>query len=285
MDDERFAALATAVLVTVYEGHVIAETRNARTELAAGTRATRDSRTGATLIADAIAATVDDDHATREQLIARSRQQAAQLARLRERVARLEPAGGGNVGIMGQVDVAEPGRMWHDPSPETLAAWAADCHVRIDEPALEHFQPVTAASDDNHLHPDELADYNATMSEIMKQWRAAMRGLYVEATGDTTGAETLSVESMRHEIQDKSGPGEYNLVMQAISRERAGLAAPPADLSKASTYERMMRASTALGDQTEAALAKRVGAERAHAIRGDGWGMRMELGGCPKPGQ
>ena len=42
-----------------------------------------------------------------------------------------------------------------------------------------------------------------------------------------------------------------------------------------------MRASFQLGDQSEAALAKRLGAERAHAIRGDGWGARWELGGCP----
>src|SRR5262245_29991743 len=34
------AAVASTVLLTVYEGHVIAETRSAKTELAAGTRAT-----------------------------------------------------------------------------------------------------------------------------------------------------------------------------------------------------------------------------------------------------
>jgi len=64
-------------------------------------------------------------------------------------------------------------------------------------------------------------------------------------------------------------------------RERAGLTQPPADLSKTSPLERLMRGNFQLGNQTEAALAKRLGAERAHAIRGDGWGGHTELSGCP----
>ncbi|MEO7735909.1 MAG: hypothetical protein ABIY55_33445 [Kofleriaceae bacterium] len=69
-------------------------------------------------------------------------------------------------------------------------------------------------------------------------------------------------------------------MLQRISQERAGLAAPPTDLGKASALERMLRAR----DQSEAAVAKRLGPERAHALRGDGWSWRMELGGCPKSG-
>ena len=109
-----------------------------------------------------------------------------------------------------------------------------------------------------------------------------MRSLYIEVTGDTAGAETLSSEAMRREIEDKSPPGEHNLILQRVAQERAGLATPPADLSKTSALERLMRASFQLGDQSEAALAQRLGAERAHAIRGDGWGARWELGGCPR---
>jgi hypothetical protein len=56
---------------------------------------------------------------------------------------------------------------------------------------------------------------------------------------------------------------------------------PPSDLSKTSALERLLRAYVQLGDQSEVALARRVGAERAHAIRGDGWGSRNELSGCP----
>ena len=44
----------------------------------------------------------------------------------------------------------------------------------------------------------------------------------------------------------------------------------------------MFRAYIKLGEQTEQALAKRLGPERAKAIRGDGWGSRSNWAGCPK---
>jgi hypothetical protein len=43
----------------------------------------------------------------------------------------------------------------------------------------------------------------------------------------------------------------------------------------------MMRAYLELGDQAEEALAKRLGADRAKAIRGDAWGSRSDWSGCP----
>ncbi|MBA3541572.1 MAG: hypothetical protein H0T79_18305 [Deltaproteobacteria bacterium] len=61
-----------------------------------------------------------------------------------------------------------------------------------------------------------------------------------------------------------------------------GLAIPPTDLSRTSPLERLLRASLQLGDQAEAALAKKLGAERARAIRGDGWGSRSDYSGCPE---
>lgn len=275
------AAIASTVLVTVYEGHVIAETRSARTELAAGGQATLSGADGTTVVAGALATPADDLHASREQLLVRTRAQAAQLDQLRARVALLEkaaPAGEAS----GDADSPEPGRPWHDPSPEKLAAWVADCHVRADRPDLDRFSPLTEPSQTLGVTADELAGYNAAMTEMAKQWKDLVRGLYVEATGDTAGADTLSSEAMRREIEDKSPPGEHNLVLQRVAQERAGLGASPADLSKTSTLERLMRADFQLGDQAEAALARRLGAERAHAIRGEGWGSRGELSGCPR---
>lgn len=276
------AALASAVLVTVYEGHVIAETRTAKTDVLAGARATMDGRAGTTLISDAIALTVDDEHASREQLIARTRQQARELAELRAKVAppAAEPDSDDRPARMQERD---PGRAWYDPSPETLAKWAADCRIRIDAPDVDHFEPATAANAaDYHLRPEELADYNAAMTDINKQWRSDVRALYLEVTGDTAGADTLSPQSMQHEIEEKSAEGETNVFRQALARERAGLQAAPAELGKTSAYQRMMRAWAALGDQTEAALARRLGAPRAKELRGDGWDRQGEMRGCPK---
>lgn len=273
------AAIASTVLVTVYEGHVIAETRSARTELAAGGQATLRADDASIAAGATLATATDPAHASREQLIARTQQQQAQLLALRARVAQLEKvAARGSEELK---DVPEPGRVWHDPSPEKLAEWVADCHVRTDQPSLDRFTPLTGPSKDLGIEASEVAGYNAAITEMQKRWRDLVRSLYLETTGDAAGADSLSTESMRHEIEDKNPGEEHNLVLQKISQERAGLAAPPTDLARTSTLERLLRAYVALGDQSEAALAKRIGAERAHAIRGEGWSSRTELGGCP----
>ncbi|HMG54536.1 MAG TPA: hypothetical protein VK601_13660, partial [Kofleriaceae bacterium] len=279
------AATAAIVLVTVYEGHVIAETRAARTELAAGSRATLTG--DATTVAGGApaglpAALIDDAHVTREQLVLRSREQQVQLAQLRARVAELERTAAAPAAPWDH-DVPEPGRTWYDPSPELLASWVATCHVRIDEPALDRFVPGSEPDSSYGLKADELPGFNAALTETQQRWKALVRSLYLELTGDAAGADALSSEAMRREIDDKSPPGEHNAVLQRIARERAGLAEPPADLARSSPLERLTRAYVQLGDQSEAAVAKRFGAERAHAIRGNGWGARWETSGCPSP--
>jgi len=283
------AALAAGIVVTVYEGRVVADTGSARTELVAGNRATigADGRTlvdsagSSTAPAIAAGATLDERNATREELLARTASQRTELARLRERVAELErlrsaiPDNG-----------AETGRAWYDPSPERLKAWAAECHVRSDEPGLGSWRPATALGrNDLGLEPDELADYNAAFSEVQTRWFALVRELYIEATGDTAGVETLSIDAMRGEIQQKSAPEELGYLLQRIANERAGLAQAPADLSQASPFERMMRNYISLGDQVEQALATRLGPERAKELRGDGWGSRSDWSGCPSTAQ
>lgn len=268
------AAVASAVLLTVYEGHVIAETRSAKTELAAGTRATL--RGDSTTVASATLGTAADDSASREQLLARTREQQAQLIALRARLARLEPT----AAPAATEDAADSGRPWYDPSPEQLAAWVASCTVRADVPDFEHGAPTPPSG----ATADEVDGFNAAMADTARRWHDLVRSLYLETTGDTAGADTLSFDSMHREIQEKSPPGEYNALLQRLSRERAGLDRAPADLSKASPLERLIRAHLALGDQTEAALARRLGPDRARAIRGDGWSWRSELGGCPSAG-
>jgi len=279
------AAVAAAVLVTVYEGHVIAETRSARTELPAGSTAALGPGGEAT-IGGAVATPGDDGHddghATREQLLVRTRQQQAQLAQLRARLAAVETAAGRKPG--GEApDEAEPGRLWHDPSPERLAEWVAECRIRVDEPSLERWSPLTGPDAERGIAAGEVAGYNEAITEMRKRWKDLVRSLYLETTGDTAGADTLSTEAMRHEIEDKSPPGESQAIHQRLAQERAGQAAPPADLARTSALERLVRTWAQLGDQSEAALARRLGAPRAHAIRGDGWSSRSDQSGCPAP--
>jgi hypothetical protein len=273
------AAIAAGVVVTVYEGHVVAESRGARTELAAGTRATLGGD-GTAVVGDTTAARAGvKPDATRDELAARAVAQQDQILHLKSRVAELEK----QIGKRPSEDVEE-GRLWHDPSHDKLVEWAEKCHVRLDEPGLDRWQPLKQAGGDRGIEPSELDGYNGAITDIAKQWSALVKQLYVETTGDAAGAETLSIQAMQNEILEKSGREEYAVVLQKLARERAGLQAPPADPSKTSPLERFMRAWLQLGDQSEQALAKRIGAQRAHEIRGDGWGSRHDTSGCPGGG-
>ena len=276
------AAIATGVVITVYEGHVIADSkRGQRAEIAAGNRATIGPD-GRTVVASADTPSralpaLDTTTATREQLIARATVQENEIVTLRKQVQELERRASGSR------DESEPGRAWYDPSPETLAAWAGECRVRADMPDLDRWQPMTSlGKNERGLEPAELPAINAAMGEVQAQWKSLLKALYIEATGDTAGAESLSMEAMRREIEEKTDQRDHNYVLQRIAQERAGQIPPPADLSKTSPFERMFRAYIKLGEQTEQALAKRLGAERAKAIRGDAWGSRSNWSGCPK---
>ncbi|HEX8107689.1 MAG TPA: hypothetical protein VF516_08160, partial [Kofleriaceae bacterium] len=233
-------------------------------------------RGDSTTVASATPGTAADDSATREQLLARTREQQAQLIELRAQLARLEPT----AAPAATEDGADPDRPWHDPSPEQLAAWVKTCHLRFDMPDFEHGMPTPGSG----VTAEEVDGFHAAMAETGRRWQDLVHSLYVETTGDTAGADALSTGSMHREIVEKSSPAEYNALLQRLSRERAGLDRPPADLSKASALERLMRGFVALGDQTEAALARRLGPDRAREIRGDGWGSRTELSGCPSTG-
>lgn len=272
------AALASAVVVTVYEGKVLAESKTAKTELAAGTRATLAPDNPLIVAAAAVTATADPATATREQLIARTTSQAAQIAQLERRLAEVEGPKAGDVDD--DRPAADIGRAWHDPSPETLKDWVGKCKIRFDHPNVDRFTPLSSV-DKTPLEPKELAAYNAALGEVQKRWKDLVRALYIEATGDVAGAETLSTDSMRAEIEEKSSDDD-GLVLQKLARERAGLQQPPADLSKTSPYERMMRARVKLGDDTEQALARRLGPARAAEIRGDGFSSRSDMSGCPE---
>jgi hypothetical protein len=132
------------------------------------------------------------------------------------------------------------------------------------------------------LGAGEVDGYNAAMSELTRNWQQLVRSLYIEITNDAAGADVLSTAAMENEIEAKSPRGEAAAIRQKIARERAGLQPPPTDLSKTSPLERYLRTKYQLGDQAEAGIAKRLGADRAREIRGDGWGNRGDSSGCPE---
>lgn len=278
------AALATAVVVTVYEGRVVAETRGNKAEIVAGSRAqiTRDG---------VVVASSDAPSATGSaSLTARAKDD--ELIHLRTKVAALETELAehkGSAAPTGRVrkghheDEPDDGHLWHDPSPERLQEFAKQCRIRYDDPSIDHWGPQSQADvNERGVAPSELGAYNDAMSDLAKQWKELVKALYIEATNDTAGAETLSIEAMKNEIMEKAAPEEMQQILQKISRERAGLQPAPASMAGLSPLERLVRGMSALGDQAEAGLAKRVGASRAHEIRGEQWNGSHEHSGCPK---
>jgi hypothetical protein len=270
------AALASAVIVTVYEGHVLAETKTSKVDVAAGARARLDNG-GAALLGSALAS------ASRDELVARTVAQQSEISTLREQLAKLE-GGDKSHDSDDPADKADFNPWKHHPTDEQLLRWAERCQVRYDHPEVNHFQPVKGGDsiDNATIQASEADPYNTAMSELQKGWQQLVRSLYVETTNDAVGADSLSTSAMENEIEAKSPPGEAAAIRQKIARERAGLQSPPSDLSKTSPLERYLRAKYALGDQAEAALAKRLGPDRAREIRGDGWGHRGDSGGCPE---
>ena len=114
-----------------------------------------------------------------------------------------------------------------------------------------------------------------------------MRTLYIEVTGDAAAADSLSPQALAQEVFDKSPREERRRIQQRIARERAGLAQPPADWSKAAPVERYFRRLAALGNDTEDALAQRIGVKRARELRmaNNGWENHFETSGCDQGDQ
>ncbi len=292
------AVVATAAVVTVYEGKIIVVGDRGTQVASAGERTTL--RPGAAPSPEAapdrppvgggpatIALTLPaapTDATTRDELLRRDTIQREQLAMLAKRVQELERGGGGGPGRPGGPRGLGEG-SWLDPTPAELAAWAKECRVRIDLPPVMRGEAMKIPPDWAHdagLTDVEVATANQVFADLATDWTRRVRGWYVEATGDAGGADALSAQAMGQELQEKAAPNEPQALSKRIAHERAGLVPPPDDLAKASPFERYFRAMAGLGEEAERLLADKLGAEKAHALRAHegGWPMRMDMAGC-----
>lgn len=298
-------ALATVAVVTVYEGQVVVANSRGEVTASAGERVALragaapvvrgaeavgqapsppevDLPAGAgtaVAVAPALAAL------SPAELLATAEAQRVRLADLEAEVRRLQAAGPG-------ADADDPAHPWFDPGPETLKAWAAECRVRIDMPPM--MRPDAMSIDPRNgaalgLAEPERAAINAALADAHRTFGALVRALYLETTGDTTGGDTLSVEAMMREVEDKNGADEADAVRARIARERAGLAAPPtaAALAAAPPVERLLRAMAAIGGDLERVFAGIIGPARARALRASRqgpFGSHMEMAGCADGG-
>lgn len=174
----------------------------------------------------------------------------------------------------------------YDLSQETLLRLAARCELRWDmqPPRIDGPAGISRdAAEKAGLGEREQGEVGELMKAYNDRMLAAVRGLYVEVTGDAETAN-LAPEAMLAEIDDKTDPAELKRVFQQLAAERAGLAAAPTDLTQAPAVERLYRLLTSAGDDLEGELASHIGSEKARALRDHegGWNSRSRSShGCP----
>lgn len=283
-------AMAT-ILVTVYEGRVLLANEHGQTEVRAGERATfaavgppgpaaaaREHAASKPKIIVAEAAPPPAG-ATREQLITRDAAQRREIAELRAHLAELEAEASGG----GPAKQKQGGRSFFAPSKDELLQMAKDCTLQFDMPplSLEPIKIPPKMAEKLGLTDGERSAIQEVTGEVVARALAQIRAIYVEVTGNAGAAEELSGTSMMREIEDKAGG--TGQAMKLLAAERAGLVPPPADPSARPASERVFRVLQGIGDLVEQELAKRIGPERAHAIRAenDGWQQHTKMSGCP----
>ncbi len=199
----------------------------------------------------------------------------------------LEQGGGAVRGGGAERDAS--GRPWFDPSKEDLARFASECRVRTDMPPFLGDGSIEwgpSRAQKFGLSDQELAAVNKVLRDMQREVLTELRALYLEATGDEQLADQLSPQAMASELVQMYLE-EEDRIHQRIAQERAGLAAPPADLSQTSALERFIRRRAGLGEETERRIGEVLGAARARQLRetGGGWGGGQETVGCPGAGE
>jgi len=287
------ALAATTILVSVYEGRVLLANEHGRVELAAGDRgsapnADAPSRVSATEAAKKAAALAAAPlpppaaGATREELLKRDAEQRDELAKLRAHVAALE------ANAIGPSD-RKPGDSFFNPSKDELLQMAKECKLKWDSPSLS-LTPETMSdktASELGVSDEERRQYNKVLADFNAKTLASLRALYLEVTGDKTGADTLTPQAMETEIRSKVPEATMAEAMWRLSHERAGLPVPPEDPRNVPAAERFLRIATGTGDEFERELGAAIGPDRARALRAEhgGWGSRsVSSSDCP-PGR
>ncbi len=265
------AAVATAVLVTVYEGKVVTAAGGARTAVAAGQAARLESGRAPQLLAGegtgkSAGGEAEDRRGSAALSLPELRERNQALSREAQRLR-------GELEVLQQKlrDTTGQARQTKtfDLSKEELKAMADRCELRWDMPSLSSDAPQVPSSHRKELglNATEVDAVNKILAEHHRQAKEQLRKLYVEVTGDSKIADSLSPEALRKEIEDKSTRDETKQVFQRLARERAGLQAPPASLAGTSPVERLYRMLTTAGDRVEAAVGAQLGPDLAHRYR------------------
>lgn len=287
------ALTASALVVNVYEGRVSVASRAGTVQVAAGEQA-RSEPGAAQRLADAHPAASRQSRPIEPQeppppaaLLERDQTQRAQIAALQARVQELEKSGA-SAKAPPRAEAADdppgPHGRYRDFTQAELLSMAQRCEVRAQLPPLDReayrFPPEMAAR--LHLSDDEQARVAEVVSAVSKDVIAHLRALYIEATGDTAGADSLEPATLNHEIVRKSPPALVVAARARIARERAGLEPPPPDPNSGTIAERYFRWVITVGDSFQRALEPALGAQHAGKVRDNLSSMTFQMDGCTK---
>ena len=314
------AALAGAIVVTVYEGGVVLANDHGDIELGPGQRALADIDSAprrwdggadddapgsrgpgeAATAADSQGAVAQVRRQERalEQAHAQQLTSEAEIEKLRRQVADL----GGSPGEPSAAELkvrarkcASQGRggecPFLDPDPETLREMARCASVKVDFPGfLDNVESPEVAGYARNLgitDPKEVAALQAAADAHYDQFNDRLRKIFLELGGDAEMAQDASAATMESYIGDQLDRELMGDVQRRIAEERAGLREPPADLAALSIEEQSFRLQAGLGNQFEAHLAEHLGAGRARELRrvNDGWpgSTSVQSGDCIDP--
>jgi len=279
------AAVASAVLVTVYEGRVhvkSGEHAQDAVELRAGEQSRFEGTRAAGTTASAApprppVASAHVDPLSPQQGDNQSATLRARIAELEAEVARLSTA------KPKEPAASDPFKKVRGFTADELKQFAEKCELHVGQPAYGLTPPTfdTQAAKELSIAASESDQINQILSAQNGAFIKSMRELYIAVTGDASGADQLDVPAMMNEIISKSPPAAVAAARQEVSLENAGLATPPADPSQETAITRMYRLLNGSGAKLQDALASSLGHADAERVLDALTPLHMVVGGCP----
>jgi hypothetical protein len=304
------AALASALVVTVYEGGVVLANEHGSVDVDAG-QAARVADTSAPVRFDpddpdrrsaGALAMADKPSSKPGELagdpLAHINRQARDIERIREekdaQAARIRELEQQVVDLGGSVDPKTPeGKKarakecagqsrggscpFLEPDQETLLEMAKCATVKIDSIGFvsdpEPPPPGRIANRLGITDPEESKKLDAAAIAQYDDYNEKMRAMYLELGGTEEAADGASGATLQSFIFDQLDGSLLGDVQRQIAEERAGLREPPTDVASLPIEQRVARLMAEDGNDFERLVADQLGAERARELRrkADGW--------------
>ncbi len=304
------AALASALVVTVYEGGVVLANDHGSVDLAAGDSGrVSDARAPVRFDPDGddshTAELADADPASKKSAgtvagdpMAHIARQARDIDRIREekdaQAVRIQELEAQVIELGGAVDPKSPeaakarAKMcasqsrggncpFLEPDQDTLMEMARCATVKIDSLGFvdnpEPPSPGMIAQRLGVTDPTEAEQLHAAATKQYEGYNDSLREMYLELGGDEATAEDASGKTLESFIFDQLDRELVGDIQRRIAEERAGLRQPPVDRSAMPLEERVSRLMAESGNEFERLVGDSLGEERARELRRkhDGW--------------